>query len=342
MSLRIDGINATELGAKPGEKKEYQEQIADASRFNYAMEKKKSYPYKLPPAESMPKLKTTKTQRIRFSDNGINGILVADVDKAHSELARKYGWDPKKISYSDRLIINKLLSARLDFASVLAKLIRDDMLTWERSGTDLSEELYVSSQAYYYNAEKAPKQFCGTWQVYGPYNRLLGGLKKGEDFSAERFLRDRLPKLMEEKRAELLDRYEAKANKALRLSEGIENAAVAKAVREISSAPLEPRTIFSSTQTAKMLAVYKQLVEEHPEAEKNVQALLLVSGTLGYLSKYPNQYRLAYEKAHALAKKKGLGLHGIEPAFTAFWTANFGKASYQPLLCSMREEDEED
>ena len=313
VSVRTSGVDAPEVGIEA-----YTEKKADATRG-------KGNPYgKRFGGGSV-------NDAASASGGWINGKFVGNVDEVHVALSKKYGWDPKKIAYKEREAINYIIAATIDYTGKISTVPRADLLSWESDGT----ENFGWSQVRWTSADMDPA-FCGKWQPYDIYGRLIGSFYQQDPTRLARYMRTRLAVVMAGAAPALNADYRKRIAQSVKVIEGSSNQKLKDAMREILAGAPDAAKIYSRENCAKMADLFDGIVKQFGVGADDDQLMQIITGTVYAYLKYRNQYGDLYKAAGDLAREKNVGLWS-DATFRTLWEANATKPRYDPPDCQKKQ-----
>lgn len=340
VSVRTSGVDAPEVGIET-----YSEARADAARgknspygrsFAAAALGGASAGVSLEdecddmPLEDKPANMAPKEKREPF----INGKYVGNVDEVHVALAKKYGWDPKKIAYKEREAINYIIAATIDYTGKIATIPRSDLLTWEPGAGGIGAENFGWSQVRWTSADMDPV-FCGKWQSYDIYGRLIGSFYQQDSTRLARYLRTRLPVVMAGAAPALKASYLSRVDRFVKAIESSSNQQLKDAMKEILATVPDVAKVYSAENCAKIADLFDAVVKQFGVGADDDQLMQIATGSVYSYLKYRNQYGELYKAAGDASRAQGLGLWG-ETTFRTVWDVNATKPRYDPPDCQKK------
>lgn len=320
VSVRISGIDAPEIGY-------YNEEVADGRRLDVIEGARKQgkqldYPY-------------GRVQSGVIANSGwINPKLVENVDKVHMELARGK-WDPKTLPYAERSYINSIIASIINFTGELSKLIRKDLLTWEKSAAETGSSFLMESQIRWIS-DDTPAALCNTWQPYDIFARRLGSFLQPDSSRLTRFIRTRLPLLMRQQGPGLYAKLSSDVATPLRALLNSKAPGIEK-LKEIARTAVdmapEPARIYSEDQCGQMAAKFEAIGRYFNLLGLNDdQAMQVITGSVYSYEKYRNPQGAVYRAMGEAASEAYFGLWN-DKTFRALWAVNSQIPRYNPPNC---------
>lgn len=336
VSDRISGIDGPEVAHY------YDERYAVVSRADFALKMKSAgEPHEFPYGEEEEKYVKQDRELMEKRKGYINGKLVGDVDKVHLALSKGGkvegigSWDPKKLGYWDRAVLNNTIAGAIIYTGRMATMIGEDLLRFEPDSSRSYDALLYGAQAFQ-EIPGAPPIMCGALQPFDDHGRKVGRLvQRGGASRSFRFIATRLPELIEAKEEELNELFGKRTQFAReQLAEGkIKNENVRKMVEHILAKTPRPKALYSTANVEAMATAFQPLLQAYPKLGGDYQAVILVVGAASYYGKFPGEMREPYEALGQVATTQKLGINGNDFVFTTLRSANEAKKSHHPKLC---------
>ncbi len=312
-SVRITGTDGPEVGG-------YSEGKAEWARYNAAGGSEGMYgAYVLDE---------------RFEASYVNPKMVRSVDSVHAYLAEGK-WNPKKLGYKERMAMNWIIAATIDYTGNLATLPMNDLNSWGLTGLEIGAAMLFGSEIRWTSSD-TPAALCGTWQPYDDYGRIIGGIEELTPDRLKRYLKQRLSQLMSVEGEKLYKAYLQKVSGDLKKLEAVGNKALYETAKAIVDGVLPPSKMYSEGNCEKMALAYERLLADMPEyLAKDRQLFQIIVGNDYSYAKYRNQRSDAYEKAAESAMREQFGLW-TETTFNALYKSHEDDPRYHPSDCKLK------
>jgi endonuclease YncB( thermonuclease family) len=304
VSVRISGVDAPEVGY-------YSEQKADASRGKGSI--------------------YGKSPRRLNAGSWINPKLVGNVDEIHLALS-KGKWNTKKISYKDRVALNAIIAATIDYTGMIATIANNDLIKFELDKSEYGAALMIDSQIRWTSSD-TPESLCGSLQPCDIYGRYLSSFLSEDGDRLVRYVRDQLPISMKTQGRALYNKYIGNVAKHIKALRSSKNPAIRDAANALVRRAAKPEVMYSKAKCAKLARGYDKFLDSVGGLlDGDIQAMQIYTGMIFEYAKYLNQRGAIYKMAGDIARKSKTG-QWTDLSLITLWNANLKKPRYHPDDC---------
>ena len=307
VSVRISGVDAPEVGY-------YDERKADAARG-------KSSIY-------------GKTKKVMGGGGWINPKMVSNVDEIHKALASG-NWKTKNISYKDRVALNAIIAATIDYTGTIATIPNNDLISFEQDKSREGAALMIDSQIRWTSSD-TPSCLCESLQPYDIYGRTLGSFVLADGDRLVRYIRDQLPISMKTKGVAAYNKYLGKVRRHINALKKSKVPAIRNAANRLVASAPKPDAIYSKAKCEQLAKDYAGFLSKVGGLlDGDIQAMQIYTGLIYDYAKYLNQRGTLYRVAGDIARKNKTG-QWVDLSFSTIWNANLKKPRYHPKDCAKK------
>ncbi len=306
VSVRISGVDAPEVGY-------YSEKKADASRGKDSI-------YGKP--------------RRSAAGGWINPKMVSNVDSIHKSLAAG-NWKTKGMNYWDRVSLNAIIAATIDYTGTLATIPNNDLITFGLSKSEEGAAFMIDSQIRWTSSD-TPECLCESLQPYDIYGRALGSFLSTDADRLVRYVRDQLPISMKTKGMVAYNKYLEKVKRHLTNLKKSKTPAIREAAKRMVKSAPNPTKIYSKAKCAELAKGYDGFLHKVGGLlDGDIQAMQIYTGMIYEYAKYLNQRGMLYKMAGDVARKGKVG-QWEDLSFSTLWNVNLKKPRYHPKDCAKK------